>query len=146
MNIFMRKHTRTSGKKNPAQAKDTVVDNNFLTPPENPRIQAHSMPIYKVRARTSPLHESQQSNREILTSQKQPNQQQQGMPGINEIQGKWKQQVGSAKIAWSRLTEDELLESEGQAQKLAGLIQERYGIAYDEANKQVKKFLSRHTR
>ena len=29
----------------------------------------------------------------------------------DEIKGKWKQQVGGAKIAWGKLTEDELLKS-----------------------------------
>jgi uncharacterized protein YjbJ (UPF0337 family) len=60
-----------------------------------------------------------------------------------EIKGKWKQQIGGAKIAWGKLTEDELLESEGHAQKLAGLVQERYAITLEEANTQVEKFLAK---
>jgi len=67
-------------------------------------------------------------------------QQQQAMPSVDELKGKWKQQVGAAKIAWGKLTEDELLKSEGHAQKLAGLVQERYAITRDEADKQIKKF------
>jgi uncharacterized protein YjbJ (UPF0337 family) len=59
----------------------------------------------------------------------------------DEIKGKWKQRIGSAKIAWGRLTEDELLKSEGHAERLAGLLQERYAIAREEADKQVKAFL-----
>ena len=47
------------------------------------------------------------------------------LPSVDEIQGKWKQQVGAAKIAWGKLTEDELLRLAGHQQKLAGLIQER---------------------
>lgn len=62
----------------------------------------------------------------------------------DQIQAKWKQQVGSAKIAWGKLTEDELLKSEGHAQKLAGLVQERYAVTRDEADKQVKSFLEKH--
>ena len=46
------------------------------------------------------------------------------LPSIEELKGKWKQQVGAAKVAWGKLTEDELLKSEGHAQKLAGLVQE----------------------
>lgn len=61
----------------------------------------------------------------------------------DEIKGKWKQQIGGAKIAWGKLTEDELLKSEGHAQKLAGLVQERYGITRDEADTQVEKFLAK---
>ena len=60
-----------------------------------------------------------------------------------EIQGKWKEAVGGAKIAWGKLTEDELLQSEGHEQKLAGLIQQRYAITHDEAEKQVKEFFEK---
>ncbi len=65
------------------------------------------------------------------------------IPSVDELKGKWQQQVGKAKIAWGKLTEDELLKSEGHDQKLAGLIQERYAITRDEAEKQVKEFLDK---
>lgn len=71
-------------------------------------------------------------------------QQQASMPGTDELKGKWKQQVGAAKIAWGKLTEDELLKSEGHAQKLAGLVQERYAITRDEADKQIKSFFDQN--
>ncbi len=67
-----------------------------------------------------------------------------GIPSADEIKGKWKQQVGSAKIAWGKLTDDELLKSEGREEKLVGLVQERYAITRDEADKQVKKFFAKH--
>jgi len=63
------------------------------------------------------------------------------MPSSDELKGKWKQHVGAAKIAWGKLTEDEILQSEGQQQKLAGLLQERYAITRDEAEKQVQDFI-----
>ena len=65
------------------------------------------------------------------------------MPSADELKGKWQQQVGAAKIAWGKLTEDELIKSEGHAQKLAGLVQERYAITRDEADKQVKDFIDK---
>lgn len=65
------------------------------------------------------------------------------LPSADELKGKWKQQVGGAKLAWGKLTEDELLKSEGRAEKLAGLVQERYAVTRDEADKQVKKFLAK---
>lgn len=71
-------------------------------------------------------------------------QQQQSMPSVDELKGKWKQQVGAAKIAWGKLTEDELLKSEGHQQKLAGLVQERYAITRDEADKQIKSFFEKN--
>lgn len=66
------------------------------------------------------------------------------LPSADEIKGKWKQRVGAAKIAWGKLTEDELLELEGHEQKLVGLIQERYAITRDEAEKQVKSFFEKY--
>lgn len=62
------------------------------------------------------------------------------MPSSDEIKGKWKQQMGAAKIAWGKLTDDELLQAEGHQQKLTGLVQERYAITRDEAEQQVTKF------
>lgn len=66
-----------------------------------------------------------------------------GLPSADELKGQWKQQVGAAKLAWGKLTEDELLQAEGREERLAGLIQERYAITRDEAEKQVKDFLGK---
>lgn len=69
----------------------------------------------------------------------------QAMPSSDEMKGKWKQQVGSAKVAWGKLTDDELLESAGERQKLAGLIQERYAVTRDEAKRQVDGFFEKNS-
>jgi uncharacterized protein YjbJ (UPF0337 family) len=78
------------------------------------------------------------------THKQQEQQQQSSLPSVDEVKGKWKQHMGAAKIAWGKLTEDDLLKSEGHAQKLAGIVQERYAISRDEADKQVKSFLAKH--
>lgn len=64
-------------------------------------------------------------------------------PGMDEIKGKWKQHVGAAKVTWGKLTEDELLQAQGHEEKLIGLVQERYAVTRDEADKQVKDFLKK---
>ncbi len=56
------------------------------------------------------------------------------------LKGQWKQLVGKAKTTWGKLTDDELLKIEGNAQRLTGLVQERYGASREDAEKQVKKF------
>jgi uncharacterized protein YjbJ (UPF0337 family) len=66
------------------------------------------------------------------------------MTSVDELKGKWKQQVGAAKIAWGKLTEDELLKAEGRQDRLAGLVQERYAVSRDEAVKQVKSFFEKN--
>lgn len=59
------------------------------------------------------------------------------------LKGQWKQVSGRAKEAWGKLTDDELLKIEGNAQRLSGLVQERYGITREEADKQVEKFIDK---
>jgi uncharacterized protein YjbJ (UPF0337 family) len=56
------------------------------------------------------------------------------------LKGKWKQIKGSAKKRWGELTDDELDIVEGDAEKLAGKIQERYGKSKEEAEEEVREF------
>jgi len=56
------------------------------------------------------------------------------------IKGQWKQLSGKIKEKWGKLTDDDLKEAEGSSEYLAGRLQERYGIARDEAEKQIKEF------
>ena len=55
----------------------------------------------------------------------------------NTIQGKWEQVKGSVKETWGDLTDDEITQMEGNRQKLAGKIQERYGRAQDVVEKEI---------
>ena len=56
------------------------------------------------------------------------------------IAGKWSQVKGKAKAKWGKLTDDDFDVVEGNSEYLAGRIQEKYGIAKDEAERQVKDF------
>lgn len=49
------------------------------------------------------------------------------------IKGNWKQFTGSLKAEYGDLTDDEIMQAEGEADKLAGIIQEKYGITKEEA-------------
>jgi uncharacterized protein YjbJ (UPF0337 family) len=59
----------------------------------------------------------------------------------DELAGKWKQLKGSAKQRWGKLTDDDLEVINGQQEVLVGRIQERYGIAKEEAKKQADGWL-----
>jgi len=59
------------------------------------------------------------------------------------LKGKWKQFTGEAKKQWGKLTDDKLDQIDGDREKLIGEIQENYGVARDEAEKQVKEFEDR---
>ena len=54
----------------------------------------------------------------------------------DKIKGQWKQLTGKLKAKWGKLTDDDLQVAEGNRDYLAGKIQERYGIARDEADTQ----------
>jgi uncharacterized protein YjbJ (UPF0337 family) len=54
------------------------------------------------------------------------------------VQGNWKQFKGKLKEKWGQLTDDELDEAEGQAEQIAGIVQQRYGMAKDEAEREVR--------
>ena len=56
------------------------------------------------------------------------------------LEGQWKQLAGKAKVAWGELTDDELAKVEGSAERLAGLVQEKYGRTREEAEREVKEF------
>ena len=60
------------------------------------------------------------------------------------IKGNWKQMTGTVKEQWGKLTDDDLTVIEGKRDQLIGRIQERYGIAKDEAETQVRAWESRH--
>jgi uncharacterized protein YjbJ (UPF0337 family) len=56
------------------------------------------------------------------------------------IQGKWRQLKGQIKTRWGKLLDDDLDRLDGHREYLVGKIQERYGIARREAEKEVEAF------
>lgn len=58
----------------------------------------------------------------------------------DQVQGKWKQMKGSAKTRWGKLTDNDLDVVAGKRDQLIGRIQERYGIAKEEAQHQVDEW------
>jgi uncharacterized protein YjbJ (UPF0337 family) len=61
----------------------------------------------------------------------------------DRIEGNWKQFKGQAQQQWGKLTNDELDQVEGRREELVGRIQEKYGIARDEAERQVRDWEGR---
>jgi uncharacterized protein YjbJ (UPF0337 family) len=54
------------------------------------------------------------------------------------LKGQWTQLKGHIREQWGKLTNDDLDQIQGQSQQLIGKLQERYGIARDEAERQVR--------
>jgi uncharacterized protein YjbJ (UPF0337 family) len=59
----------------------------------------------------------------------------------NQISGQWKQMKGRAKVKWGKLTDDEIDVVEGKRDQLVGKIQQRYGIAKDQAEREVDDWI-----
>jgi len=57
-------------------------------------------------------------------------------------EGRWKQVKGTVKQKWGKLTNDDLDYMAGSKDRFVGRLQERYGIAKDEAQKQADEWLS----
>ena len=53
----------------------------------------------------------------------------------DQVEGKWKQLKGSLRQQWGDLTDDDIQSIGGSREKLVGKLQERYGIAKEEAQK-----------
>ena len=53
------------------------------------------------------------------------------------LNGQWTQLKGSVREQWGKLTNDDLDQIQGKSEQLVGKLQERYGIARDEAQRQL---------
>ncbi|MGQ5700644.1 CsbD family protein [Sandaracinobacteroides sp. A072] len=58
----------------------------------------------------------------------------------DRIEGNWTQFTGKVKEQWGKLTDDDMTEIAGKRDVMIGKIQERYGIAKDEAERQIDHF------
>lgn len=58
----------------------------------------------------------------------------------DRVEGQWKQRRGKAVHHWGKLMNDELAAIAGKYEQLVGRLQERYGIAKEEADGHVARF------
>jgi uncharacterized protein YjbJ (UPF0337 family) len=61
----------------------------------------------------------------------------------DRIEGNWKNFKGKVREEWGKLTDDDLHYAAGKREQLAGRIQERYGIAKEEADRQITDWMDR---
>lgn len=60
--------------------------------------------------------------------------------GWDQIEGKWKGLKGQIREKWGKLTDDELDVIAGRRDQFLGKLQEKYGWAKDEAEKQITEW------
>ena len=63
------------------------------------------------------------------------------MMNWDQIKGNWKQISGKVKEKWGKLTDDDLTTAAGKRDQMLGLLQQRYGIAKERAEKEIDEFI-----
>jgi len=58
----------------------------------------------------------------------------------DQVTGKWMQFKGQVKQKWGKLTDDDLDVIAGKRDQMCGKLQERYGYAKEQAEKEVDEF------
>ena len=58
-------------------------------------------------------------------------------------QGKWKELKGEIQKAWGNITGDELEKTKGDLKSIAGIIQQKYGIAKEDASTKLAEMANR---
>jgi len=60
------------------------------------------------------------------------------------FRGRWNQLKGEVRSRWGKLTDDDLTQIQGEAEKMIGKLQERYGYKRDQAERELNEFLNSH--
>lgn len=60
----------------------------------------------------------------------------------SEIEGQWKQLKGNVKEKFGKLTDDDLAQIGGRRDQFIGKVQERYGLAKEEAQRRVDEWVN----
>lgn len=61
----------------------------------------------------------------------------------DQIAGAWKQVRGEVRKQWGKLTDDDLEQIKGERDLMIGKIQQRYGVAREEAERQLDEWSHR---
>jgi len=58
------------------------------------------------------------------------------------LQGKWHEIKGAVRAKWGKLTDDDCAIIQGNNEELFGLLQKRYGMGREEAEKEIKQMIT----
>ena len=61
----------------------------------------------------------------------------------DELKEKWNQIKSRLREKWAKLTDDDWTQLQGDKEKLVGKIQERYGVAKEQAEKELRDFFNK---
>ena len=57
------------------------------------------------------------------------------------LKGQWTQNKGRVREQWGKLTDDDITRIEGKSEQLVGRLQERYGWAKEDAQREVDDWM-----
>jgi uncharacterized protein YjbJ (UPF0337 family) len=60
----------------------------------------------------------------------------------DRVEGNWKEFKGKVQQKWGKLTKDDLDVIEGKRNELIGRLQQRYGVAKDQAEREIDTWLN----
>lgn len=60
------------------------------------------------------------------------------------LEGKWKEIKGDLRKAWGKITDDEWEQTKGNLTSMAGILEQRYGFAKDDAASKINSVLERY--
>jgi uncharacterized protein YjbJ (UPF0337 family) len=72
-----------------------------------------------------------------------PNRKQELAMNWDQIEGKWKQFKGQAREQWGKITDDEYESVAGKRDQMVGLVQQKYGHAKEDAEREVDDWFSK---
>jgi uncharacterized protein YjbJ (UPF0337 family) len=58
----------------------------------------------------------------------------------DQIAGTWKEVSGKARVRWGEITDDEWTQAKGRRDQMVGLLQNRYGKAKEEAERELDEW------
>lgn len=58
------------------------------------------------------------------------------------LKGRWNQVKGEVRSKFGKLTDDDVMQIHGEAEKMIGKLQERYGWRREQAEKELNDFLN----
>lgn len=64
----------------------------------------------------------------------------------DQMKGNWKQFSGKIREKWGDLTDDEIEQARGSREQFEGLLQKRFGMAKEEAKRQIDELEMESTR
>lgn len=61
-----------------------------------------------------------------------------------QIKGKWTEIKGEIQKTWGKITGDEIEQTQGNLKSISGLIQQKYGMAKEEASQKLDDLVGRY--